>query len=379
MTSKKAIITGIVAEFNPFHNGHKYIIEKARQDTDADYVIVVMSGDFVQRGSAAIMDKHARTMSALKSGVDAVFMLPVAISTASAQYFARGSVKMLADLGCDYLYFGSEDGDIQNIEKLQYIPGSVETPNNILAREYMDAIREYKLNIKAYTTKRIGTDYNDSDSTTGEIASASYIRKQLLSEESEDGGDINQLSPVIPPDSMSIFATYVKTNNLVNDNLFSEILLYKLLSEEKQGFDKYFDVYPDLSSKIISNLYSYKSYNDFANTLKSKDITFSHLKRALCHILLNIVDNDIEIIKKNNYSTYARLLGFRKDNEVIIKILQMRSSIDIITKLSDYYKDCSAESRRLLAKDIFASHLYSHFSNKLREVSHEFTKPLVIV
>ena len=143
MTSKKAIITGIVAEFNPFHNGHKYIIEKARKDTGADYVIVVMSGDFVQRGSAAIMDKHARTMSALKSGVDAVFMLPVAISTASAQYFARGSVKMLADLGCDYLYFGSEDGDIENIEKLQYIPGSVETPNNILAREYMDAIREY--------------------------------------------------------------------------------------------------------------------------------------------------------------------------------------------------------------------------------------------
>lgn len=388
-------IVGIVAEFNPLHNGHKYIIDYAKNELKADYIVIAMSGDYVQRGEPAIFDKWIRTKSALLAGADAVFMLPVTISTASANYYALGSTALLYSLGCTHILFGSENGNIEAIKKSVYVSGIIDSPNNILAREYLNAIKTLNLKIEPVTTKRQGSDYNDLDNVIDNKCSASYIRNHfdeifnysanestnnIFSNRNIDTNNVD----IIPSEIFDTYKLYLENNNPVFTNQFSDMLLSKLINNTTNRFNEYFDVYDDLSDKIAKNICSYASFTEFTDLLKSKDITRSHLSRALLHICLDITKADIENVKALAYAPFGRLLGFRKDSDILTTISKT-SRIDIVSKLADYIdnlKNSSSNDDKLklevLNKDINASHLYSYHSTP-RKIVNECQQRIIII
>ncbi len=357
-------IAGIICELNPAHNGHKYIFEQARKVTGADYVVAVMSGDYVQRGEPALVDKHTRTKMALCLGADAVFELPTMWATGSAQYFARGAVSLLSAIGASTIVFGSECGDIDLLSSLEFT-----TPNDVLGSEYIKAIKHLSLDIKPYAITRIGTGYNDSSTISGSICSASYIREHL------SGAGIDSLAAVMPDDVRLLLRGEILNSRTVSPDDISSQLYYKLNQESTNGFDQYFDVYSDLSDKLIKNLNQFTTVTEFAHVIKSKDIAFSHIKRAFLHILLGITNDDVNAAISRDYLTYIRLLGFKKSPSILSEI-KKTSTAPIISKLADAHNILDDFEMQVLTQDIASSHLYSMLSKGL--VISEYSRPIII-
>ena len=399
------IIAGIIAEYNPFHKGHQYHIEQTRKVTGADYVIAVMSPDFVQRGTPALMDKHTRAKMALQGGADLVIELPVNYACSSAEYFTTGGVVLLDSLqAVNFLSFGSECGDIDALMKLGYalydesdkfqdtlkaelkkgasfpvarkralsqeLPeyaDILDSPNNILATEYCMSIINHHSHLKPVTIRRSADNYHDT-TLSEEHSSASAIRATLLADEKIlSGGDMtidDMLDDVQDDIPAGAFET-LKGNWAINGPLcedgFSSQLKYKLLSETAETLTSYLDVSESLANRIIKSLNKFESFSQFAELLKSKDLTRTRINRALLHILLNI--KDVQPIE------YARILGFRKSAEPLLSAIKKSSSIPLVTKLSE------------VAYDVFATNLYeSVLSEKYaRSFVHEYSKPVVIV
>lgn len=393
-------VTGIIAEYNPFHNGHLYQIKQAKKN-GADYIVIVMSGNFLQRGTPAILDKWSRTRMALSCGADLVIELPAVFSTASAQYFARGGASILDKLGCvDTISFGCESDDIDMIktlssflseeaddykEKLQsYLrkgnsfPKAREwalseclspeaaafasSPNNILALEYCIALLERNSSMNILPIKREGNGYHDSQLNKQAFASATAIRNILEKDTSSvDNCDLSfsiptELKEYIPQSVLSIIRENIDT--YVTQNDFSTLLHYKLLSEGNASLAKYADVSKDLSDKIIKCLRHYRDYNSFCELLKSKELTYSRINRALTHILLNITQDMYEDVKANDYAGYARILGFRKEASPLLSAIGKNTSIPLISKLADASGTLSEHEFKYLEHDIFCSHVY---------------------
>lgn len=384
-TGKK--ICGIIAEYNPFHNGHKYLLDHARKDLGADYVIIVMSGDFVQRGEPALMDKYARTEAALSEGADLVLELPVIFSTGSAQYFARGAVSTLIHTGCtDTLLFGSESGDIDSLstEADDMSPdyarrtdaSSYNLPNNILGKEYISALRFFSDDrIRPQTVKRKGAGYNDMEAADG-FASATGIRKMLL----ESPGDLKALSGFIPGSQIGIIEKYVSANTLLCADDLSDILRYILIKTISNGNDlcDIFDIYDDLSDKIIKNVPCFDTYTGFIRTLKSKELAWSHISRALLHIILGIKKSDVKTVTSDlNYCPYLRPLGFKKDATELLSLIKEHSDVPFISKLADSKEILSEPALNILKKDIFASELYRSKASPSGFTS-EYRMPILI-
>ena len=289
---------GIIAEFNPFHKGHENILKAAREQFGADNVVVVMSGDHVQRGEPAIMDKYARSKAALCAGADLVLELPVAFATGSAQYFARGAVSALIHCGAvDSILFGSECGDIGALKAMaketaapegdhdgHFTPtGERLPPNDLLAVEYIKALEYFGSDLTPLTITRIGTSHSAAAPEDG-YASASALWQMLSS------GDTcaDKLREYMPAYGYDILSAYISEKKLLTPVTYSDGLLLKLLQGRSEGYSGYFDVFDDLSDKIGSKLEEYSSFTSFINSLKSKDISYSHISRALLHILLDI-------------------------------------------------------------------------------------------
>ena len=403
-------ITGIIAEYNPFHNGHLYQIEQAKRN-GADYVVIVMSGNFLQRGTPAILDKWTRTQMALSVDADLVIELPTVFATASAQYFARGGVSILDKLGCiDTISFGCESNNIDIIhsvssylwkepddykEKLQaYLrdgnsfPKAKElalasclnneaadfasSPNNILALEYCIALLERKSNMNILPIKREGSGYHDAELETGAFPSATAIRKTLQNAMS------NELMQYIPESVFSIIKEHA--DDFVWQDDFSLLLKYKLLCNGSRSLSCYADVSEDLSDKILKNLRYYQNYSQFCELLKSKELTYSRINRALTHILLNITQDMYEDIKTNDYASYARILGFRKDAKPLLSQIGKYTTIPLISKLADASEILDDTAMSYLEHDIFCSHIYdSIVAHKLStESQNEFQRQLII-
>ena len=309
-------VTAIISEYNPFHKGHLYHIETAKKETKADFVIAIMSGNFVQRGTPAIFDKYTRTEAALRSGVDLVLELPAMYATASAEYFALGGVALANTLGIvDYLSFGSEYGQADKFmeaaslllhepeemkqplkdalkEGLSYpaarayavktshpeLAELLETPNNILGIEYCKALLKLNSTIVPHTIKRQGQDYH-SDSTDAGFASATGIRR-LLKEQKESSRQL--LQKQLPPASYNLLNNYWGTSPLTEDDL-SMLLRYKLITENRTHLTEYFGVNRDLSNRIYKHLNEFESFSSFAELLKTKNITRTAINRALLH------------------------------------------------------------------------------------------------
>lgn len=405
-------VAGIIAEYNPFHNGHKYHIEETKKITGADKVIVVMSGDFVQRGTPALMEKFARTEMALHSGADLVIELPTVYACASAEFFAKGAVTMLHKLSVvDSLCFGSECGDISVLQKTakelsletdnfsnalkkytkegysypqarvlalketSAIPNVEEilnNPNNILGVEYGKALLSLHSAITPYTIKRSGNDYNDA-SLKETYSSALSIRNALLEQK-----ELTELKAQLPSESYSVFEKHFKKDCPVFADDVSSILQYKLITGASKGFTDYLDVNKELSDRICNNLYRFTSFTDFCELLKTKEVTYSRISRCLIHILLNITKEDFNLYQKEGNIFYARILGFREDATDLLSQIKKSASIPLISKLADASKQLSPIGLQMLNQDILASHIYgSVVSSKFhKEPQNEYTKQI---
>ncbi|WP_026651104.1 nucleotidyltransferase [Butyrivibrio proteoclasticus] len=403
---------GIIAEFNPFHNGHSYLIEQCKKDLNADFCVVVMSGDFVQRGAPAIIDKFTRTRMALSCGADLVIELPIYYSTGSAEFFASGAVSILDKLGVvDYLCFGSECGDVAALSEIADILASepqefkdalakelrngasfpkarqnalmatvpslsagnaisdiMASPNNILGIEYLKALKLANSSIKPYTITRAGEGYHSD--ALNELSSASAIREAMLSGK-DISGSIPEAAHRILVESNSNIEHDNSCNNshessdtvskpFATTNDFSQLLLYKLLSESSVDvLSKYLDVSSDLAQKILNNVSSFTTFDEFAMALKSKDLSYARISRSLIHILLGITDAHMEAYKYDDYTAYARVLGLKKSSSKLLSSAHEASSIPIIDRLKDSEKLLSPLQMSLLDETLYASKVYS--------------------
>ena len=299
-------VNGIIAEYNPFHNGHLYQLKRSLEETGADYTVVAMSGNFVQRGSAALLDKHTRAEMALLGGADLVLELPALYAASSAEFFAAGAIRLLDQLGVvDTVSFGSELGDTALLKKaaeilvqepadfssslkhylkegmsypnarteaiIQHYPefngqdSIFSSPNNILGIEYIKALLRQNSSIRPVTIKRLGNGYHDR-SAGAPFCSALAIRQALFS-----GASPEFLAGQMPEEAAGLLGSWLDTHAPMQNEMLSLPLYYKLLSESSRGFSAYLDVSPALSERILNYLGEYRGFEDFCRLLKTKD------------------------------------------------------------------------------------------------------------
>lgn len=409
-------VNGIIAEYNPFHNGHKYHLETAKESTQADYTVIAMSGNFMQRGTPAILDKYIRTQMALENGADLVLEIPSLYAVGSAEYFASGAVALLSKLGVvDYLCFGSESGQEGNLEQisrilveepdsyktrlkiklrqgcsypharsqalLEYCPSLsgimelFESPNNILGIEYIKALLRRSSQIKPFTTKRVGSDYHDKRLGSHQ-SSALAIRHTIFSKQ-----DLKLLSTQMPSNAYQLLIDHWKKYDPMHSNDFSLLLHYKLLVEEEAGFSQYIDVTSDISDRICKNLYQFTTIRGFCDLLKSKELTYTRLSRCLAHILLDLTDDLLIASQKMDAVPYARILGLRRDASPLLAAIKEHSSIPLISKLADAEKILDENAMKMLEKDIMVTHLYNSVAaiKSHQPMQNEYATPIVIV
>lgn len=407
---------GIIAEYNPFHQGHLYQLEQAKLLTGATKVVVVMSGNFVQRGIPAIIDKYARTKMALSHGADLVIELPVCYATASAEAFAYAGISILDRLGfVDYVCFGSECGDVKLLEHLadilleepflyqqelkkelksgfsfpkartkalinymkvneskEYDQTSLElllnSPNNILGIEYMKAIQKRKSKLKAVTIKRQGAGYHDNDISLPN-ASATAIRSVLTKD------DLLSLPKDLPEETMNVLKQEYQNTFPIFRNDFTSLLYYKLSMIKEEDLTSYADVTLELANRIKNNLTYSKTYDDFCLSLKTKELTLTRINRGLLHILLSIPK------VQNIEACYARILGFRTGATKLLRIAAKENRIPLIVKTANAKLLLNQEEYELFEQDVKATHLYHQmiFQKFHTNFSDEYTHGPVIL
>ena len=420
-------IAGIIAEYNPFHNGHAYHLNQVRNKTYADYLIIVMSGNFMQRGVPAMLDKYTRAKMALMNGADLVLELPCMYACSSAEYFAKGAVTLLDNLNVvKHLGFGCENNNLEQLKSAASIlvnepeeyrnilqdsikKGSsfpvarsmalneclkdssfdsltLASPNNILAIEYLKALYKSSSKIEPIAIKREGAGYNDTNLHSS-YSSALAIRNVLFTppkagENSQTKFELIQNH--VPQSVLELLQKqYLYTLPVTTDD-FSAILHYKLLIEVEKGFDEYLDVSKDLSDKIKKNLHSYTNFDSFCMLLKSKEITYTRICRCMIHILLNIKKTDFDLDSRESLIPYARVLGFKNESSALLKEIKENSSIPLISVAADAKEflsspETSDYAKRLFNLDINAALIYnSVIHGKYQTVlADEFAMPLL--
>lgn len=409
---------GIIAEYNPFHKGHEYQIQQAKEQTGANIAIILMSGDFVQRGTPAIFAKHQRTAMALLGGADIVFELPSFYACGSAEYFSSGAVSVFNALNSiDFLCFGSESGEIDTCrflgklladepklykEKLRSflkqglsfpaarksalaeylkekdIPFSedfLDTPNNILGIEYCKSLAAQNSSIVPVTIKRIGSSYHET-SLSSEYPSASAIRRELIAAWNTQKFLSDTLKNAQPPAVKDYLCALLENGTFLIEDDFSLLLKYELMKNTPESLCAFSDMSPDLARRIYHHLNTFETFTQFAEQLKTKELTYTRICRALLHVLLNI-PSDLPAISP----AYVRLLGFKKESSSFLRILQKNSDIPIITKTADYKKLLPKEAHSLFEKDLFASNLYETVkcNKKSTAFTNDLQKPPIIL
>lgn len=402
-------IVGLITEYNPFHNGHLYHMQKAKEITGADSVIAVMSGNYVQRGAPAIMPKHLRAEVALEAGIPLVLELPVCYASGSAEYFADGAISLFEKLGCiDSICFGSECGDYYLLEKVAHVTADepeaykqtlqdvlkqglsfplarqaalkayfqdpslddiLEQPNNILGIEYIKALYLRKSPIGAYTIRRKISGYHDKELSPG-YSSASAIRRllafagnsvHLASEEMYDEPGLSEvltrLEGQVPPSCIRSLEETHRVRYPVYANDFSLLFRYRLLTETRESLAGYLDMTEELANRMINHANDFITFDQFCDLLKTRDMTYSRISRCLLHILLNIRTEDMTLYKEEGGCQYARVLGFSKDGAKLLTRIKRTSSVPLLTKLTQT-EGLSKTGLRMLRQDIFAADLY---------------------
>lgn len=391
---KQLISLGIIAEYNPFHLGHAYHMEKAREMTKADLVIVIMSGNFIQRGEPALVDKYTRAQMALCNGADLVIELPVIAACSSAPYFARGSMALLNKLKVPYLCFGSESGDLSRLNRIVELLESnnplldlkikesvaaglsyplarsraiqsllketdgnpaeydaiLSMPNNILGIEYLLEIQRKHYPITPVTITRSGNHYNDS-TLTGSLSSATAIRNSILK-----NGMIPQNA--IPQSVYELLTEYSDHHYFPSIDDFSQIIFYRLLELQQKKVETEDNCIADLPEYLLNKLWKSMKHchsaTQLIETVKSKDLTYTRISRALLHLILNIKNKDYAEFMENP-CRYIRVLGFNDTGASYLSTIKKTLDCPLISKTANFSE--------YLKADIFAADVYNMVVN----------------
>ena len=402
-------VIGIVAEYNPFHNGHAYQLRQAKERFQADAVVVVMSGNFTQRGTPAIFDKDSRAKMALSCGADLIFELPAVFSTASAQLFAKGGVSLLHATGVvDQLLFGCETEDISLFEAaadaLQeeseadqallreslaagntYARARAEalsspaladflsTPNNLLGAEYVRALKQLNSPIRPVCLKREGSQYHDT-APAGGFISASGFRRLFYS---CNGNFQEPIEAYTPKPVHKLLLEKLTACEDIYPNDVSALLHARLY--ETEDFSVYSDCSQALSNKIVKYRDEYVNFEQFCDLLKSRDLTLARIRRALCHILLDIKKEDAAPILFGERPPYLHILGFNETGSRLLSEIRRNADaagIPLFLMAKEADSLLSKEAAGCFARDLYAANLYRVLltKNTSRSYPTEYTK-----
>jgi predicted nucleotidyltransferase len=387
-------VLGTIAEYNPFHNGHLYHIKKSIEETGADFVICVMSGNFVQRGNTSIIDKWTKAKMALANGVDLVIELPTVYSVSSAENFAEGAIKLLDSLKIvDTISFGIEAKDIaslNNIANVFYMEPKEYTnilnhelkkgisfpkarenavmmylndikqyaniltgANNILAIEYLKAIKKLKSKLNPIGIRREKVLYND-EIIIDDFASATAIRKMIAT------GQFEEIQKVMPKSSYALLADELRRGHYVLDlSKFQKEIIYNLRKMKVGDIAQLADVSEGLENAIKNAANSCNNVVDFVNIVKCKRYTQTRIQRILIYALLGITSEKMMTSKKT--TPYARILGFNeKGKKLISQIVKHNKRAQIVTSVKKYMDESKNKAlKEMLETDIFATNVYT--------------------
>ena len=395
---KKLKSVGIIAEYNPFHNGHKYHLEQALTESGADVCVSVISGNFTQRGEIALLDKWTRAEMAVKNGVNLVVEMPTVFACSNAGYFAEAGVEILEALGTDFICFGSESGNTEELSRIareiesvgpklekeikdtvkgglayprarsqavskllgEKAASAIESPNNILAVEY---IRRMK-NARPLAVKRLGAGYHDTDSTEG-MASATAVRKLL-----KEGGDISRIVPEISREIIE-----KNTEHMAESEMLTSLIIRKVLQSSAGELNGIFGAEEGLGNIMKARVRYWKTYEDIVDDLKSKRYTRTRIERVLVHTLLGIKREDLLCASK-----YIRVLAFDEKGSKYLKQAKKSGEckLPIITNINRD-KDAFPEIQATLEKDILAADIYNLACGRDLYAHSEYVKKPVAI
>lgn len=385
-------ITAIISEFNPFHKGHKYLIDKAREN-GATHIVAVMSGNFVQRGESAVFSKWDRVNTALENGVDLVIENPLVFATASAQRFAFGGVGVINGLGCiDEIAFGSESGKIDELKKVadliadddftteiqKYLKEGLSfpqarekaftekygeeygkilsSPNNILACEYISECTKAGMKVSFFTTERIGVQHDSIDENKG-FSSASSLREKLKNN-------------IVSSDEI-----FEKTRNECKVFDFTKLelsTLVKLRNFTKEDFLKLPDVSEGMENRLFNAVQNAKSLDEFYESVKTKRYTHSRIRRICLCALLGIEKEDV-----NRPVPYVRVLGFNENGREILKTARDTATLPVVMKYSDI-KNLDENAQKIFEIESDATDVFALLSDEILPCGLEKTENIVI-
>ena len=390
-------VLGIIAEYNPFHNGHLHHLIESKKITNSDYTIAIMSGNFTQRGDVSIVDKWSKAKMAIDNGIDLVIELPTLYAISSAENFASGAIKILDSLGIvDFISFGSESNDISILDDianvLAFEPAQYKTllshelsrgesfpkarenallmylndvrrfanilssPNNILGIEYLKSLKRQKSIIKPITIKREGSKYNDSTvPRTSRFASATSIRNLCQSTE-----DITPLQKFLPESTFDTLEENIKKGNFVkNLSSFDKEIIYTLRKMSTSEIANLPDVSEGLEFSLKNAANQCNSVVELLSIIKSKRYTQTRLQRILLYAVLGITKKDMEI--SITTFPYIRVLGFNnKGQELLSEISRRNRKLEIITSVKKFMdKKANPNLKIMMNKDIWATDVYT--------------------
>ena len=387
------MVLGIIAEYNPFHNGHLYHLLKSKEEAKADSVIAVIGGNFTQRGEPSLVDKWSKAEMALANGADLVIELPTLYSTSSAENFADGAIKILNSLKVvNAISFGSETEDLNklnviantlykepkeykeflssNLKKGLSFPKAREeaivrylgdkqysfllsSPNNILGIEYLKALKKYNSEIKPICIQRKDAGHLSLD-YTGEVASATAIRKLVYANR------MKEVKTFTTPATFRILEEEIRKGHFVKDlSIFEDIIIYNLRKMSLAEIANLPDVSEGLENSIKKAANSCNTIDEFINIVSSKRYTSTRIRRILLYTLLGITKRDMSISKKT--IPYVRVLGFNENGKNLIsKIKRCNPRLSIITSVKKF-EDANVNKnlKIMLDKDIFATNVYT--------------------
>lgn len=385
-------IVAIITEYNPFHNGHKYQIDKIREEIPNATIIAIMSGNTVQRGEFAFTDKYTRAEMAIKCGIDAVFELPFPYSCATAEIFASAGVEIASKLGADYLYFGTESDNCENLEKIAIALDSQafnnqikelnhgeflsypalrekalsnvglklsNMSNDILAIEYIRAIKNKNLNLEYRAIKREGAGYKDRNIC--DIMSASAIREHYYT--------TNQLLSV-PENAKAVLEAKLSEGKINDKNLTNRLLLSHIILNSAQTIEQKFDVPSGMGYYILECAKKCKNIEHFTDELSSKGFTTARLKRAVIYALF-----DVNFIDRT--PSFTILLGANEKGKKVISSSRKMGNIAIITKYANS-KKLSNSFKEAFEKSVKVDELYSTLYAKPQPIDELYkSKPYI--
>ncbi len=353
-------VFGIVAEYNPFHNGHKYLIDKAREN-GADVTVAVMSGNWVQRGDSSIISKFARTRQALKCGVDLVVELPTYWAMSTAQKFARGSIEILDAIGVDTLIFGSECGDVERIittadcirsmefsrlmrqllnigktpasareSAVETITGNgalLRSPNDTLAVEYVSAAKRLDSKMNFVAIKRQGVEH-DSDIADNEFCSASKLRELITT------GNINEAKKFMPKASFEVLQNEFDNGKISDIGVLEKTILTTLKTTTLNEFKELPDISEGIENRLFSVARSSSTLNEYFENTATKRYTNARLRRLVMSALLKIKTNEIPVSVP-----YIRVLGCTSMGAEVLKATRTKTEKPIIMRSTELKGD----------------------------------------